>query len=208
MTPRALRRVAVDRVGLGPDDLAAGADEEELLVLLGDLLDGGDVAGLATLEADQADALAAAVLAPELGQRHALAVAGLGQDEQVAVGLDDAHPDDRIALAGEPDADDAGRVAAHRPDLVLGEAGELALGRGDDDVVVAGRDVDPGELVVVAQGDRPDPRRADLLELLERRLLDDALAGGEDQVGARLEVGQRDRRHRDLAGLHLDARAG
>ena len=85
------RRVAVDRVGLGPDDLAAGADEEQLLVLLGDLLDGGDVAGLAALEADQADALAAAVLAPELGQRHALAVAGLGQDEQVAVGLDDAH---------------------------------------------------------------------------------------------------------------------
>ena len=50
MTPRALRRVAVDRVGLGADDLAAGADQDELLVRLGDLLDRGDVAGLATLE--------------------------------------------------------------------------------------------------------------------------------------------------------------
>ena len=106
---------------------------------------------LRALEADQPDALAAAMLAPELGQRHALAVAGLGQHEEVAVGLDDAHADDRVALAGEPDADDAGRVAAHRPDLALGEAGELALGRGDDDVVVAGRDVDPGQLVVVAR---------------------------------------------------------
>ena len=129
MTPRALRRVAVDGVGLGPDDLAAGADEEQLLVLLGDLLDRGDVAGLAALEADEADALAAAVLAPELGQRHALAVAGLGQHEQVAVGLDDAHPDDRIALAGEPDADDAGGVAAHRPDLALVRSGRACPAR-------------------------------------------------------------------------------
>ena len=44
------RRVAVDRVRLGPDDLAAGADQQQLLVGLGDLLDGGDVAGLAALE--------------------------------------------------------------------------------------------------------------------------------------------------------------
>ena len=67
-------------------------------------------------------------------------------------------PDDRVAQAGEPDADDAGGVAAHGPDLGLGEAGELALGRGDDDVVVAGGDVHPGELVVVGDGDRPDAR--------------------------------------------------
>ena len=41
------RRVAVDRVRLGPDDLAAGRDQDELLVALGDLLDGRDDAGLA-----------------------------------------------------------------------------------------------------------------------------------------------------------------
>ena len=200
------RRVAVDRVGFGPDDLTAGADEQELLVLLGDLLDGGQVPGLAALEADQTDTLAAAVLAPELRQCHALAVPGLGQHEQVALGLDDTHPDDRIALPGEPDPDDAGRVATHRPDLVLGEPGELALGGGDDHVVIAGRNVDPGEFVVVAQDDRPDPGRADLLELLERGLLDDALARGQDEVRAGLEVGKRDRRHRHLARLDLDAR--
>ena len=111
-----------------------------------------------------------------------LAVAGLGQDEEVGLRLDDAHPDDRVALAGQADADDAGRVATHRPDLGLGEAGELALGRGDDHVVGARRDVDPGQLVVVGDRDRPDPGRADPLELLERRLLDDALAGRQDEV--------------------------
>ena len=119
---------------------------------------------------------AAAVHRPELRQRDALAVAGLGQDEQVGVGLDDAHRDDAVALPGEPDADDAGRVAAHRPDLGLVEAGDHALRRGDDDVVLAGRDVDPGELVLLVDRDRPDAGRADPLELLERRLLDDALA--------------------------------
>src|SRR6185369_5403444 len=45
-----VRRVAVDRVRLGPDHLAAGADQEELLVLLGDLLDGRDEARLPAFE--------------------------------------------------------------------------------------------------------------------------------------------------------------
>jgi hypothetical protein len=40
---------------------------------------------------------------------------------------------------------------------------------------LAARDVDPGELVVVVDRDRPDAGRADALELLERRLLDDPL---------------------------------
>src|SRR4051812_26469942 len=57
-----VRRVAVDRVGLGPDDLAVGRDEEQFLVLIGDLLDRRDITGLAALEADEPDALAAAVL--------------------------------------------------------------------------------------------------------------------------------------------------
>ena len=70
---------------------------------------------------------------------------------------------------------------------------------------VAARDVDPGELVVVVDRDRPDAGRADPLELLERRLLDVPAPGGEDEVVAGLEVRQHDRGHRDLAGLHLDA---
>jgi hypothetical protein len=58
-----LRGVAVDRVRLGADDLATLGDEDQLLVLLGDLLDGGDRAGLLAFERDQRTALAAAVLA-------------------------------------------------------------------------------------------------------------------------------------------------
>ena len=39
ITPRACGGVAVDGVELGPDDLALGRDQDELLVELGDLLD-------------------------------------------------------------------------------------------------------------------------------------------------------------------------
>src|SRR5262245_10555481 len=119
------RRVAVDRIRVGPDDLAAGRNEQELLVFLGDLLDRRDDAGLLALEGDQPDALAAAVLLPELAEGHTLAVAGLGQHEEVRVGVDDRHRDDAVAgLLQEPDADDARGVAAHRPDLVLVERSE------------------------------------------------------------------------------------
>ena len=67
------------------------------------------------------------------------------------------------------------------------------------------RDVDPRELVVIGDGDGPDARRPNPLELLERRLLDDALAGRQDEVRARAEVLEDDRGHRHLARLHLDA---
>src|SRR4029078_1638224 len=95
--------------------------------------------------------------------------------------------------------DDAGRVTAHRPDLVLREPGELALGGGDDDIVLARGHIDPGQLVLVAQRDRADAGRPDLLELLERGLLDDAGASGEDQVGTGTVVRQDARRYRALA---------
>jgi len=173
-------RIAVDGVRLGPDHLAPGADEKQLLVLLRDLLDGRHVARLPALEGDEADALAAAVHGPEFRQRHALAVAGLGQDEQVGRRLDDAHAHDTVRWAGQADADDAGGGAAHRPDLVLWEAGDLALSAGDDDVVGAGGHVHPGEFVVRGDGDGDDAGTADLLELLERGLLDDAVARGEE----------------------------
>src|SRR5439155_16248670 len=155
----------------GPHDLALGRDQDELLVELGDLLDGGNDAGLAALERDQADALPAAVLLSEVVDRDPLAVARLGQDEEIRARLHDAHRDDLVALPlQEPDPDDTARVAAHRPDLALAELREHPLGRGDDDVVLARGDVDPGELVVLIDRDRPDPGRADALELLERGL--------------------------------------
>src|ERR1035437_9738264 len=62
-----LRRVAVDSVGVRPNHLSVGTDQQQLLVLLGDLLDGGHLSGLLALERDQPNALAAAVHWPELG---------------------------------------------------------------------------------------------------------------------------------------------
>ena len=50
ITPRARASWRLIGSYVGPDDLAAGADQEQLLVLLGHLLDGGDVAGLLALE--------------------------------------------------------------------------------------------------------------------------------------------------------------
>jgi len=84
---------------------------------------------------------------PEFGQGDPLAIARFGQDEQVGLTLDDAHTDNVVAHPGEPDADHTTGGPAHRADVGLGEPGDLALGGGDDDVVVAARDIHPGELV-------------------------------------------------------------
>ena len=46
-----------------------------------------------------------------------------------------AHAHDAVALARQPDADDAGGIAAHGSHLALVEAGDAALCRGQDDVV-------------------------------------------------------------------------
>ena len=66
-------------------------------------------------------------------------------------------------------------------------------------------DVDPRELVVRVDRDRPDAGRADAFELFERGLLDVAAAGRHDQELAGFEVLEDDRRDRDLARLHLHA---
>src|SRR6185503_8142957 len=56
-----LGMLPIDGLDVRADDLSSGADEQQLLVLLGHLLDGGDVARLLALEADQADPLRAAM---------------------------------------------------------------------------------------------------------------------------------------------------
>src|SRR4051794_36196731 len=112
------------------------------------------------------------MLPPELAQRNALAVAGLGQHEQIRARVRDAHRDDLVALPRESDADDAGGHATHRPDLALREPRELAEGRREDQVAAARRDVHPRQLVVTVEGDGDDAARSDAIELLERRLLD------------------------------------
>ena len=167
-------------------DLAAGADEEQLLVLLGDLLDGGHVAGLAALERDEPDALAAAVLAPELGRaaRACRSRSRSGRAGRRRAGRRSCPTTQSPWRASRMPMTPAASRPIARTSASC-EAGDLALRGGDDDVVLAGRDVDPGELVAVGDRDRPDARRADALELLERGLLDDAAAGRHDEVRAR-----------------------
>src|SRR4051794_31680745 len=131
------RPVAIDALDVRAHDLAALADQEELLVVLVDQLDGRYSSGLRTLDRDQRDSLATTVLLAELRGGNTLSVTGLGKDEDVVARLDDAHPDDLVRLVGEADADHAGRVTAHGADFALAEASDLAERGGEDHVVIA-----------------------------------------------------------------------
>src|SRR3954452_8024492 len=203
-TPRT-RPVAVDAFDVCAHYLTALADQEQLLVVLVDQLDGRDAPRLVALDGNERHALATAVLASELRCGHSLAVTGFGQKQDVVAGLDDAHADDLVGLVREPDADHARGVAAHWPDLTLAETPDLAQRRGEDDVVIAGRHRGPRELVVLGDRDRSYARRADALELLDRRLLDDPLAGGHDHVRTLLEVRNGDDGQDELPWLELDS---
>src|SRR3990172_13176402 len=190
--------VAVDGGHVGAHHLAVLADEKELLVRLGDALGGGYSSGLLGLEGDELDALAAPVGAPEAGDLDPLAVARLREDEHVGARPADVHAHDLVASAGESDADHPRGIAAHRPDLGLVEAGDLAQRGREQDLVLARGDLDPGHLLALVHGDGTDARRADLLELLDGRLLDRAVPRGHHQEVALLEVRDGDDRQDGL----------
>src|SRR5205814_1630758 len=117
---------------------------------------GSDQPTLALHELRRLDAEAATALARIVRELRALAVAVLGDDEQVAlVGADDVHRDHLVALAQTHALDTAG-VATHRARLLLDEADRLAHARHHQDVVVPGRVLNGDELVVVTQLDRDD----------------------------------------------------
>ncbi len=90
----------------------------------------------------------------------ALAVAVLGDDEQVHVVARDIHGDDPAVLADVHPAH-AGGVAAHRAGVGLGKA-HGQTGAGDHDDLIVGIDRAHGkQLVVVADVDRDDAVRLD-----------------------------------------------
>ena len=81
-------------------------------------------------ELDRLDALGAARGLAVLVDRRALAVAALGDDEQLLLVARDVHREDRVVLAADVHAAHAGGVAAHRARVVLVEAdGEAGLAR-------------------------------------------------------------------------------
>ena len=140
--------------GAGALDHAADADEDELLVLAHDERAGERALFLG--QADRLDAFGAAVGLAVLVDLRALAVAVLGHDEQVHVVARDVHRD-HLAVLADVHAAHAGRVAAHRARVGLGEA-HRQPGLGDHDDLVVGVDGPHGEqLVVVADVDRDDP---------------------------------------------------
>ena len=146
------------------------------------------------------------MLTSEGAHRDALAVTGLRKDKEVGTRLRHGHGDHEVTLAGEANADDATCGAAHGARLALVEAADAPLAGGHDQVIFTRGLNHLGELITLIQGDGDDAGGAHLLELLNCRLLDDPLLGGEGEVAPWREAVQDDCGDRGLARLHLYAR--
>src|SRR5215211_5966898 len=172
---------------------------------------GAGEAALLLRQLDGQHALRAAALRRVLGDLRALAIAVLGDDQQLGLVAGDVHREDAVLLPADLALDvhslDAGGVAAHRAHLGLREAGGVAGLRHQQDVLVPLGEADPDELVAVADLDGDDAVGLDLRVVGdELRLLDHALRGGEDQVLALREVARGLHGHHALAlaeGQHV-----
>src|SRR6185437_787911 len=123
-----------DPVDRGADDRAFAADQHHLVAVADDHRPGQAPARLGV--ADSEHAHRAAALGRILLDPGALAEAVLRDDEQVLLVTGDLDGDHLVALA-QLHAGDAGRIAAHRPDVLLGVAHRLAVARDHQHVVVA-----------------------------------------------------------------------
>ena len=128
---------------------------------------------------------------------------GLRKDKEVGTRLRHGHGDHEVTLAGKANADHATGGATHGACLALVEAADAPLAGGHDQVIFARGLNHLGELITLIKGDGDDAGGAHLLELFNRRLLDDPLLGGEGEVAAWREAVQDDRGDRGLARLHL-----
>ena len=150
--------------------------------------------------------MGATVLAAKGSNRDPLSEAGLGEDEEVGSRLHNCRGHHKVSLSSEADANDAASGASHRARLLLMEAADATLSRGKNNVVFTRCWDHLCELIALIKSDRDDSRRAHLLKLLERRLLDDPLLRGEGEVATCAEVLQDHRCNRDFPGLNLHAR--
>ena len=163
----------------GADHDPTRVHDQDLVVVTGHQR--SDHATTCRSDADAPHALPTAALRLEGGDRRALAEPCGGHDQQVGLGADDVAGDDLVAGPQLHPPHPRGRPA-HGTDVVLVEADRLARARHHHDVVLVVGGDDPDELVVLAQqqGDDAGPQRRVVLG--EARLLDLALAGGEEQV--------------------------
>src|SRR5918997_2668698 len=188
--PNSLRGTPLlrDRVSVDADRRPVVRDYYQLVQPRPDHPHALELAALA-VGLERYDALAAAALGAELREGRALAEALLRDHEQVGrVVVDDVHAEYHVALAKREPLDARGRPA-HGPRVALGEADALAVAAHHDDVGAV-RDLAHGDqLVVVGEVDRDDPVRLERRVVLQEvRLLDDAVAGGEEQVLGLVEL--------------------
>ena len=133
------------------------------------------------------------------GAFEALLVAGF-------VGGRDGGADDVVALL-EGDAAVAEGGAAHGAEVLLVEADGHAVVGGEEDDLLAVGDAGGDELVVLVDVDGDDAAGHDVGEVLERGLLDGAVAGGEEDVLAVfVEVADGEDGDDFFAGLEVDER--
>src|SRR5436305_3209761 len=156
--------------------------DQEQLVVETDHERGDDVAA-SSGELDALDAHRAPALTRETLELGALAVAGVGDDEDVDVVTRQVARHDLVALT-KAHADDAGGRAAHRSHRLLGEADGLPHAADHEDVVFAAGLDDLDELVLVLEVDGDDAVAPGLVVLVHQRLLDLALLGREEEVAA------------------------
>ena len=143
-------------------------------------LHGREVA-LALGHLDGVDALTAAILLRVVRDRRALAVAALGDDEQIAVAVSDFHAQNAHAVLHTDTANAAG-IAAGGAHLLLGEHDRLARGGGQDNLVALAHAAHVQQRVVVTQVDSDQAVAAAAVIRAHHGLLDHAALGGKHQV--------------------------
>ena len=130
---------------------------------------------------DATHALSTSGLSVEALELRTLAIAGVGDDEDVGVVGGHVAGDHRVTLP-QPDAAHPGRVPTHRPHVLLAETDGHAVARHLEEVVLPRRCHHPDQLVTLAQVDRDEALAPRLVVLAQGGLLDLSLCGGEEEV--------------------------
>src|SRR5262249_24642179 len=176
------------------DDLALGGDHQDIVT--GADLQHTDHRAVAATGLDVDDALAGTALQSIFVERRTLAIAALGDRQDLRAFVHDVGGDDFVPVV-DVDPADAGGAAAHRSDLVLREPdGHAELGRDHDlaRTVGAARGDDG---VTVLQPDGLDAAGPGMRVRLQLGLLHLPLFGAEEDVATGAEVADRHaRRHR------------
>src|SRR5699024_1532909 len=199
-----LRRNLVDA---RPNDLTLLHDDENLFAVLDDESSHQVSALLGDL--GNPDSQTAAALQAVFVDGGALGVAGLGDNEDVGVGLDDVHRQ-QLVVALELHTGDASGDPAQRSDrLVIGsEADRHALARDHQQVIIGADDPGRDELVglplVLAQVDGDDTAGAIRVVFAQAGLLHHTGAGGEDEELRFLVVADGQHLRDRLAGLECE----